>query len=232
MTTNPPLERRWTAHSRQQAEAISSEARGAEGTQTPPMQTLQGHAERHGGAGQELRHCSRAAQHAEQLRGAFSPSQLVGRRKEVGGREQGCDSCHGRTSFISPMPEHRGSHLPSPPAPSGPTTTTGRCTADSSKKLHDGDASSDNATGNRIGNSCAKRSGHHATEDYLEQQEGEGFRATEDTASRKANCSIGAATDPPCGAQTCGKSDTAQGRTSPTTGCQLGRLLGARGPTP
>ncbi|CAE7887001.1 unnamed protein product, partial [Symbiodinium sp. KB8] len=58
-----------------------------------------------------------------------------------------------------------------------------------------------NATGNRMGNSCAKGSGHHFAEDYLEQQEGEGFRgasstsSTEDAVSGKANCYIGAATD-------------------------------------
>ena len=92
-----------------------------------------------------------------------------------------------------------------------------------------------NATGNRMGNSCAKGSGHHFAEDYLEQQEGEGFRgasstsSTEDAVSGKANCYIGAATDAPCGAQACGKSDTAQGRTSPATGCQLGRPLGDDG---
>ena len=131
-----------------------------------------------------------------------------------------------RTSFTSPMPEHRGRHPPPPPAPNNNNRTTGtertddnnrtigneRAT-DTERLLHgdsagvhdrllhrgrrDGDARPGNATANRIGNSCAKGSGHRAAEDYLEQQEGEGFRgasstsSTEDAAIGKANCSIG-----------------------------------------
>ena len=46
MMTNPPLGRRRTAHPRRRR-AAQKPAMREQGTQTPPVQTLQGHADRH-----------------------------------------------------------------------------------------------------------------------------------------------------------------------------------------
>ena len=96
MRTNPPLERRWTAHPRRRQSTPSKPLTKDHGTQTPAVQTLQGHAERH----QELE--TKARSFAMTLEPAStrrifckSACQSRGGRKLPAGRS----GCHGQDEF-------------------------------------------------------------------------------------------------------------------------------------
>ena len=122
--SNPPLRRRWSAYPRKRRGAKQQKAPTQDqSTQTPEVQTVMGHAERH----QKLEEEAKAF--AQLLERHSSPNQYEARFPQVdlsiaAGRAEVTTRAvvviTDKTSYTSPMPAHR-QHPPPPPPPTGST---------------------------------------------------------------------------------------------------------------